>query len=53
MTLGELITALVDMDLQDPTAHDTQVGYEVEPVGPGWHLWLVVGSRRVEVGHSE
>jgi hypothetical protein len=43
MTLGELITALIDIDLSDPSAHDADVRVEPDPDGG---FWVVVGDHR-------
>lgn len=39
MTLGELITALIDIDLAHPEAHDEQVSVELD----GDEFWIIVG----------
>lgn len=45
MTLGELITVLVDFDLSDPKAHDLPVHAEQADDGS---FWIVVGEVRME-----
>lgn len=46
MTLGELITVLVDLDLDDPLAHDAEVGVEGNPDDG---FWIVIGDIRMGV----
>jgi hypothetical protein len=46
VTLGELITLLVDLDLSDPLAHDAEVGIEGSPDDG---FWIVVGDFRTGV----
>lgn len=45
MQLSELITALIDIDLSDPTAGSTDVFVEWEP--DTGHFWIIVGSHRI------
>lgn len=46
MTLGELITLLVDLDLDDPQAHDAEVRVEGSPDDG---FWIVVGDHRTDL----